>query len=468
MVFSSVTFLYYFLPITLAIYFLVPILKGSPRLRNIILLAASLVFYAWGEPIYVLILIAQSLVAWIFGLFIEKHRGKKVSRILLIITVAISLSPLLFFKYTDFTLYNIQGIFNLDSRLLGLALPIGISFYTFQILSYTFDLYRGKIQVSKKLLDFLTYVAMFPQLVAGPIVRYADIENELSARKHNLEDIAVGIRRFIIGLGKKVLLANVMGELVDIYKNSNEYSVLFTWLYVIAFTLQIYFDFSGYSDMAIGLGRIFGFKFRENFNYPYIAKSITDFWRRWHISLSSWFKDYVYIPLGGSRTSAFRHIRNIILVWFLTGFWHGADWNFIIWGLYFAGLLLVEKYILKKLLSKLPNFICFIYTMLIVAVSWIIFDTSDISSIGEVIIRLFGFGSDSIAGTSSIYYLRSYLVPILVGIIACTPVPKIIANKLSTKKSFIIIEPVMLGILLILISAYIVDGSFNPFIYFRF
>ena len=331
MVFSSITFLYYFLPIFLVIYFITPMPNGSPRLRNLALLFASLVFYAWGEPEYVLLLIGQCVAAWSLGLLIEKYRGNIISHLLMIFSVAVSLSALLFFKYADFFMLNINKVFSLHIGLLNLALPIGVSFYTFQILSYTVDLYKERTCVRKNLFDFSTYVTMFPQLIAGPIVRYADVDKELTNREHKTEDIALGIRRFIIGLGKKVLLANVMGELVNLYKNSDENSVLFTWLYVIAFALQLYFDFSGYSDMAIGLGRVLGFRFLENFNYPYIAKSVTDFWRRWHISLSSWFKDYVYIPLGGSHKSMPRNICNIILVWLLTGFWHGTDWNFIFW-----------------------------------------------------------------------------------------------------------------------------------------
>ena len=425
-------------------------------------------FYAWAEPIYVMILLAQCAFAWALGLLIEKHRGRKAAKVIMIASIVISLSALLVFKYTDFILQSLGRIASTNIGLLGLALPIGISFYTFQILSYTIDLYKGKIQVNRNFLDFSTYVTMFPQLVAGPIVRYTNVERELSKRRHSAEDIAIGLRRFIIGLGKKVLIANVMGELVDLYKLSSESSLLFAWLYVAAYALQIYFDFSGYSDMAIGLGRVLGFRFLENFNYPYIAKSITEFWRRWHISLSSWFKDYVYIPMGGSRASAMRHVANIIVVWMLTGFWHGANWNFIAWGLYFAAILLAEKLLLKNILEKMPGIIRHAYVMVLVLISWVFFDNQSLAQIGETVSRLFGVGTDNIAGMESTYYLRSYLVPMIIGIVGCTPIPKALAAKLKETKSIVILEPLALGVLLIVTTAYLVDGSFNPFIYFRF
>ena len=441
---------------------------GSLKLRNSVLLLLSLVFYAWGEPAFVLVLIAQSILTWALALLIDKFRGRTLSKVFMIASVVICLSALIIFKYADFFLWNINRAFNINFSLLELVLPIGVSFYTFQMLSYTIDLFWGKIQVSRDLPGFSTYVSMFPQLIAGPIVRYSDVEHSLAKRKHSVEDFAVGVRRFVIGLGKKALIANMMGELVEIYKHSHESSVLFSWLYVTAFALHIYFDFSGYSDMAIGLGRVFGFRFLENFNYPYISKSITEFWRRWHISLSSWFKDYVYIPLGGSRVSAPRHIINILVVWFLTGFWHGAAWNFIIWGLYFALILLVEKFILLKILEKAPKFLRHAYVMILVLISWALFDAYSLMAIGGTISRMFGFGADSFAGAASLYYLRSYLVPIITGIIACTPVPKLLAEKLSAKKSIVVLEPLFIGILIIVVTAFLVDGSFNPFIYFRF
>jgi len=372
------------------------------------------------------------------------------------------------FKYVDFFINNINIMFNTDFGVLALLLPVGISFYTFQTLSYTIDLYRGRIEVNRSLLDFATYVTMFPQLVAGPIVRYATVEKMLFNREHSIENVAIGMRRFVIGLAKKVLIANVMGELVNIYGYSSESSVLFAWLYVLAYALQIYFDFSGYSDMAIGLGRIFGFRFLENFNYPYIARSITDFWRRWHISLSVWFRDYVYFPLGGSRTSSGRHIFNIVFVWFLTGFWHGAEWNFIVWGLYFALVLLIEKYILHKLLDKAPRFICHGYVIFVALISWAFFDAANMAGAFTTLSQMFGIGADSLAGAESIYYLRSYFVPLIIGIIGSTQIPKLLATKLSANKSILITEPIVVVLLLLISTAYLVDGSFNPFIYFRF
>jgi len=460
--------LYFFLPATLIIYFITPMPNGSARLRNIVLLVASIIFYAWGEPIFSVVKIAQCIIAWALALLIDKYRGYIISKIIMIVSVAITLSALLIFKYADFFIWNINNLFNSNLGLLRLILPIGISFYTFQILNYTIDLYFGKIKVNRNIIDFSTYVLKFPQLIAGPIVRYADVEATLSKRVHSIEDVALGVRRFVIGLGKKVIFANMMGELVEIYKNSGESSVLFAWMYVIAFALQIYFDFSGYSDMALGLGRIFGFRFLENFNYPYIAKSITDFWRRWHISLSTWFRDYVYIPLGGNRVPGAKHVFNILIVWLLTGFWHGAAWNFVLWGLYFGLILLAEKFILSKVLDKMPNFLRHSYVLIVVLISWVFFNAYNFAEINETLSQMFGFGADSFAGIESLYYLRSYFIPLLIASIGCTPIIKRLADKLSTKKSFLIIEPISIGVLLVFVTAFLVDGSFNPFIYFRF
>jgi len=401
-------------------------------------------------------------------MLIDKYRGQKASKIFMICSISVDIGVLAVFKYVDFFINNINIMFNTDFGVLALLLPVGISFYTFQTLSYTIDLYRGRIKVNRNLLDFATYITMFPQLVAGPIVRYVTVEKMLFKRKHSVEDAAIGMRRFVIGLAKKVLIANVMGELVNIFRQSSESTVLFVWMYVLAYALQIYFDFSGYSDMAIGLGRIFGFRFLENFNYPYIARSITDFWRRWHISLSAWFRDYVYFPLGGSRTSSGRHIFNIIFVWFLTGFWHGAEWNFIIWGLYFAAVLLVEKYILNKWLDKAPKFICHGYVIFVVLISWAFFDAYNMADAFATLSQMFGIGTSAFAGAESIYFLRSYFVPIVVGIVGSTQIPKILAAKLSTRKFMIVVEPIFVVLLLLISTAYLVDGSFNPFIYFRF
>ena len=469
MVFSSITFLYYFLPVTLAVYFLMPMPNGSPRFRNTVLLLASLVFYAWGEPVYFFLLAFQCTSAWGFGLLIEKYRGRAGSRALMAAAVAICLSALLFFKYSDFFLENANSLFGTNIRLFGLALPIGVSFYTFQILSYIIDLYRGNTAVNKNVLEFSTYVTMFPQLIAGPIVRYSDVAEKLLKRGHSMKGFTLGIRRFVVGLGKKVLIANTMGEVVVLFKASGENSVLFAWLYVASFALQIYFDFSGYSDMAIGMGHMLGIEFLENFDYPYTAISITDFWRRWHKSLSSWFRDYVYIPLGGNRVPQAQYVFNMIVVWFLTGFWHGADWNFIFWGLYYAAILLVEKRFLSKLLDRLPRAFRRAYVILLVLIGWVLFDAAGMGAAGATILQMFGIGADSFAGMESTYYLRSYLVPLLIGVVACTRAPKMIAAKLlASRKVFTFLEPAALGAMLIMVTAYLVDGSYNPFIYFRF
>ena len=469
MVFSSPTFLYYFLPITLIIYFITPTPKGSPRLRNLTLLAASLVFYAWGEPRYVFLMAAQCVFAWGFGLLIDKYRSRKAAKIYMIISIVVSFSGLIFFKYANFFVTNINNAVNGGIPLIDLLMPIGISFYTFQIVSYTLDLYRGHTEVQRNVLDFSAYVTMFPQLVAGPIVRYSDISRELAKRVHSWSGFAMGARRFIIGLGKKMLLANLFGELVNIYKQSGDQSVLFAWIYLIAYTLQIYFDFSGYSDMAIGLGHVFGLKFPENFNYPYIADSITNFWRRWHMSLSGWFRDYVYIPLGGNHVKALRQVFNILIVWMLTGFWHGADWNFILWGGYFGIILLIEKFFFGKLLDKTPKILRHLYVMLIVIIGWAFFDATGVGAAGSVIGRMFGAGASGFAGNEAIYYLRSYAVPVVIGIFGVTPSIRIFAEKIDKKKILVtVLEPVVLAAILIAATACMVDGSFNPFIYFRF
>jgi alginate O-acetyltransferase complex protein AlgI len=394
----------------------------------------------------------------------------------------------MFFKYTDFFIGNVNVLFGTSVAALKLALPIGISFYTFQILSYDIDLYRGNAKVQRNFLTFATYVALFPQLIAGPIVRYTHVEQTLEQRRQTIDDFSGGARRFVIGLGKKVLLANVLGELIDIYKTGDENSVLFAWLYIIAYAFHIYFDFSGYSDMAIGLGRIFGFRFHENFNYPYISKSVTEFWRRWHISLSSWFRDYVYIPLGGNRVKPVRHIFNIVFVWFLTGFWHGAGWNFILWGLFFAAMLLIEKYGFSRLgdrlngrqettradfvRSVLIRIVRHIYVMLCVLLSWTLFDAGTMAEAWTRIGALFGVGTDSLTDVESLYYLRSYLVVLIVAAIGSTPLPATFVKKLLESRrggaAMTVIEPVFIALLLIVCTAYLVDGSFNPFIYFRF
>lgn len=470
MLFSSITFLYYFLPAVLLLYFLAPF-----RYKNAILLIASLVFYAWGEPIYCLLMLLSILQGYFIGQGIEKCTEKRKAKALLAASVVLSLSILGFFKYFDFFLENFNKAANLSLPLLRIALPMGISFYTFHIMSYTIDIYRGKVRAEKHLLAFMTYATLFPQLVAGPIVRYADIAKQLHERKHSLSQCYLGGRRFVAGLAKKVLLANSFGVLCAQFRDSADKSVLFYWVYAIAYTLQIYYDFSGYSDMAIGLGKIFGFQFIENFNYPYISKSITEFWRRWHISLSSWFRDYVYIPLGGSRVSKGKHIRNILIVWMLTGFWHGAAWNFILWGLYFAFLLILEKYCFSKIrIKKIKGFhlLSHFYVMVSVIISFVLFNASSLSQAGRDIGSMFGLYDVPLVSAEALYYLRSYVVLLLIGVIGSTPFLKVTYENFTKKgkTAFLsaILEPAALCGLLLIITGYLVDGSFNPFLYFRF
>ncbi len=466
MLFSSISFLYFFLPVVLILYFIVP-----KALKNTVLLLSGLVFYAWGEPKYIIIMIISVLVGYVFGLLIEKFRGKKLSKVFMILSVAVDLSLLVYFKYADFFIENFNAATGLGVPLLRIALPIGISFYTFQILSYTVDVYRGDVPAQKNPVNLGAYIAMFPQLIAGPIVRYSDVEKELRTRKHTLEKTYEGIVRFCVGFGKKILIANSLGELCETFKGADEKTVAFYWLYAAAFSLHIYFDFSGYSDMAIGLGKIFGFTFMENFNYPYISKSVTEFWRRWHMSLGQWFRDYVYIPLGGNRVPALKHLRNIFIVWFLTGFWHGADWNFIVWGLYFAVLLTLEKMWLGKILAK-SRVISRIYVLILIAISFVIFNASSMGEAVQYIFGMFGIGADGLYDALWLYNLRSYALIFVIACIGATPVPKLIVKKLSDSKggniAVTVLSPVFTVIIIILCTSYLVDGSFNPFLYFRF
>lgn len=465
MLFSSITFLYYFLPLTIFMYFLVP-----EPFKNAVLLFCSLVFYAWGEPKYVLLMGLSILLGYGFGLLIEKYRKKKLGQIFCIISVVTTLSFLVYFKYADFFIYNFNAVTGFKIPLLHIALPIGISFYTFQIISYTLDVYRGEA-AQKNVLHLAAYVAMFPQLIAGPIVRYSDIADQLKNRKHTWDMAAEGIRRFVIGLAKKILIANQLGELCNLFRNAQEKSVLFYWMYALAFSLHIYFDFSGYSDMAIGLGRIFGFRFQENFQYPYISKSITEFWRRWHISLGSWFRDYVYIPLGGNRVSKGRHVLNILIVWMLTGFWHGAAWNFIVWGLLFALFLTIEKLWLLKELKK-SRVLSRIYTLFLVMISFVIFNAADLGQAVTDIGGLFGAGGIPLASAEALYYLKSFAAVLALGVIGATPAVRNAVCYLSDRPvgGRIVngVEPIALAALLFVMTAYLVDGSFNPFLYFRF
>ena len=429
MVFSSITFLFYFLPIVLIIYYLIP-----NKYKNIVLLISSFIFYFYGEPKNIYIMILSILATYIFGILIDKYKKTKYSKIFLILSIFINIGLLIYFKYADFIIKNINLWLSNKIDLIHVILPIGISFYTFQLISYIVDVYRGEAKVQKNIIKLATYISLFPQLIAGPIVRYTTIENQLENREYNMKNFSIGVRRFIIGLGKKVMIANVMGNLINIFLVSDEKSVLFYWLYAIALMIQIYFDFSGYSDMAIGLGKMLGFDFPENFNYPYIATSITDFWRRWHISLSSWFRDYIYIPLGGNRVSKLKWIRNIIIVWMLTGLWHGAEWNFVIWGLYFGVLLIIEKVFLLKWLQKIPKVISRIYTLFIVMISFIIFNGEGISTILENIGGLFKFVSIPLITNESMYYLKSYIIVIILGIIGATPICKNILTNEKLKK----------------------------------
>lgn len=461
MVFSSITFLFYFLPIVLAIYYIVP-----NKFKNIILLISSFFFYFYGEPKYVLIMALSIITTYIFGILIDKH--SKYKKLFLILSITISLGILVYFKYIDFLITNINLWLTNKIDLINVILPIGISFYTFQLISYIADVYNGKAKVQKNILKLAMYVSLFPQLIAGPIVRYTTIEEQIEKREYSLEKFSLGIRRFIIGLGKKVLIANVLGELIQIFLVSNEKSILFYWIYAIANMLQIYFDFSGYSDMAIGLGKMFGFEFLENFNYPYIATSITDFWRRWHISLSSWFRDYVYIPLGGNRVRKIKWLRNILIVWLLTGLWHGAAWNFIIWGIYFGILLIIEKLFMGKYLEKLPKIIQRLYTLIIVMISFIIFSGENTNQILQNLKGLIEINNVPIITEESLYYFKSYIVTIIIGIIGATPILKNIANSKKIHSIINIFEPIFLLLILVVCTSYIIDGSFNPFLYFRF
>lgn len=473
MVFSSITFLFYFLPIVLILYYIAP-----NKLKNLVLFLASLLFYFFGEPKYIWLMLFSVTSIYIHGILIDKYKNTKYAKMFLISGITISLALLGYFKYIDFLIENINLFLQHKIDAIGVILPIGISFYTFQMISYIIDVYKKEAKVQKSFLKLATYVTLFPQLIAGPIVRYTTIEEQLEKRTHTFEKFSNGVRRFIIGLSKKVLIANILGEFINIYGSLEEKTVLLNWLYGITNMLQIYFDFSGYSDMAIGLGKMFGFEFLENFNYPYIATSITDFWRRWHISLSTWFRDYVYIPLGGNRVKKIKWFRNILIVWFLTGLWHGANWNFILWGIYFGGILIIEKVFLLKYLEKTPKIINRTYSLFIVMISFIIFSGNNLSEIGNSIKGLFPIDI-AITSNVSIYYLKSYFIVLIVAIIGATPLIKNIIEKLitnknqeinikTTKKIINILEPIILMILFIVSVSFIVDGSFNPFLYFRF
>lgn len=470
MLFSSLTFLFGFFPLLLIIYFIFK----KRTIRNLILLVFSLIFYAWGEPKYIFLMLFTIFVVYLFGLLIhrydqnQKFTKKKIAFILCIIFL---ICNLIFFKYIDFIFNNINMFFGLSIKQLKVILPIGISFYTFQILSYIIDLYRGKIKVQKNILSLALYVSFFPQLIAGPIVRYETVENEIGNRRESLNDIVIGIKRFIIGLSKKVIIANQMAIISDsIFNNlSSSYGTLIIWIGIISYTLQIYFDFSGYSDMAIGLGRIFGFHFLENFNYPYISKSITEFWRRWHISLSSWFKDYLYIPLGGNRVKKLKWVRNVFIVWCLTGLWHGASWNFVLWGIFYGIFLLFEKFFFNKILDKLPSFINWIYTIIIVMIGWTLFRANNLNDILYLMKNMFVYNKTDWFNilTINTTILNSFLF-LIPAIIFSFPIVKIINKKYSDNIVYIVISDIVLLILLVICVILLTSSSYNPFIYFRF
>ena len=466
MLFSSVTFLFYFLPCVLAVYFAVP-----GKLKNGVLLLASLVFYGWGEPRYVLVMLASVVQGYALGLLIDRNRGTRRAKLYLTVSAALSLGMLGYFKYADFLIANVNALTGLSMPLLRVALPIGVSFYTFQILSYTVDVYRGTVPAQRSFVDLAAYIAMFPQLIAGPIVRYADIAAQLRTRTHSISDAAYGARRFVLGLGKKILFANTLGELAGRCKAGTEASVLLLWLGAVAFALQIYYDFSGYSDMAIGLGRIFGFRFAENFDYPYLAGSITEFWRRWHISLGTWFRDYLYIPLGGNRKGKARQLVNILLVWLATGLWHGAAWNFALWGLLFALLLTLEKLFLLPVLKR-QHALNHIYVLLFVTLGFVLFDAESAQAAAASICGMFGFGGLAGSGIQSLYLLRSNAVLLLLAAFGATPLPRRAFAALTETKTGArvdaVIEPLALTALLAVCTSFLVDGSFNPFLYFRF
>ena len=461
MLFSSIPFLYYFLPAVLLIYFLAP-----GKLKNAVLLLSSLVFYGWGEPKLLTLMVFTIAMFYVCGLAIEKSGSQRKKKLWLTVSVVISISLLGLFKYADFFIGSFNALTGLSLPFLRLALPVGISFYTFQSLSYTIDVYRGNVPAQKNPISFGAYVALFPQLIAGPIVRYVDVARELDSRTHSWEDAALGLRRFLVGLGKKVILADNFALLMKLFRESGEQSVLFYWMYAIAFMLNIYFDFSGYSDMAIGLGRVLGFRFIENFNYPYLSKSVTEFWRRWHMSLGSWFRDYVYIPMGGNRVSRGRWVFNILTVWMLTGLWHGAAWNFVLWGLMFAVLLLIEKWLPG--LQKLPGFLRHGYVLLIVMVSFVLFNAESLAQAGSDLRCIFGFGGLPLVSAPAVYYLKSYGLLFAAGFLGATPLVRDTARRIEGTRLGSVLECILMTALLLVCTAYLVDGSFSPFLYFRF
>lgn len=471
MVFSSVLFLFRFLPIFMICYFLVP-----RKMKNLVLFLGSLVFYAWGEPVYIFLMLFSTISDYVWGRLIEEYRGKDHSRIFLLCSIGINLFILGFFKYADFLMQTVNAVFGTSIPFLNLPLPIGISFYTFQTMSYVIDVYRGDTKAQRNILQFGVYVTMFPQLIAGPILKYHQVERYLQDRRTDLDAISYGAKRFVTGLAKKVLLANNLGLLWKQVTElgTDQMSVLMAWLGIAAFALQIYFDFSGYSDMAIGLGAVLGFHFPENFNYPYIATSVKDFWHRWHISLSTWFKEYVYIPLGGNRKGLPRQLFNILVVWMLTGIWHGAGWNFLFWGLWFALFLILEKLFLGEVLESVPKVFGRVYTLAVVLISWVFFALESPGEILAYLQAMFGMNGVGPVNSLAMFLSNEYLVLLVIALVACLPLGSRLVHALKSSKTgpamalYRLGEKVIPAVLLLLSVAYIVDASYNPFLYFRF
>lgn len=468
MVFSSLIFIFIFLPLVLVSYYIAP-----RRLRNTVILLASLLFYAWGEPTYIILIIISILINYLGALLIRANiKNKDKSKFIFITLLLIDISILFFFKYYGFAIECLGSIIGLDLKVKSISLPLGISFYTFQQISYIADIYMQKIKPQRNLIDFATYITMFPQLIAGPIVKYNDIHKQLANRKESINKFGEGVQRFIIGLGKKVILANNIGVIWTQVKevNLNDLSVVLSWIGIIAFTLQIYFDFSGYSDMAIGLAKMFGFDFLENFDYPYISKSITEFWRRWHMSLGGWFREYIYIPLGGNKKGTLIQVRNLFIVWFTTGLWHGASTNFVVWGLYFGVVLFIEKIYLKDLLKKIPSIFSHIYTLIIVMIGWVIFDMNTLTDSGHYIKIMFGFSNNIFIDNLAKYILTNNFIILLIGLICSTKLIKIYMNKIKStfRENDVFLITAINLLILIISTAYLVGASYNPFLYFRF
>ena len=466
MVFSTPYFLFLYLPAVLLLYYISPL-----KLRNFVLLVFNLLFYGWGEPVYILLMVFTIVLDYFAGIIVHRCKQKgndKGARWAVGLSLALNLAILFFFKYWDLVATTLQHI-GIPMPVLELTLPIGISFYTFQTMTYPVDIYRGDAELPKNLVNFGTFVTLFPQLIAGPIIKYKDLADQMAFRTHSPEKFASGVQIFIVGLGKKVLLANNIGQLWDVYLATpgTELTTLGAWLGILAFSLQLYFDFSGYSDMAVGMGRMLGFQFLENFNYPYLAKSATEFWRRWHISLGSWFREYLYIPLGGNRVKAPRMVFNLFVVWACTGIWHGASWNFLIWGLYYFVIIVFERFFFSSVLDKLPGWVGHVYGLFIVIVGWALFAVEDFTAMGLYLKAMFGLGGTGLLDGTFLYYLRSYLPILIIAILAATPLAKNLWAKLSTRGRQVAV-PVLMLAGLALATAYLVDGTYNPFLYFRF